>query len=198
MAWRPCDNRGFVPYNSGDMAVVHDRCVCLRKTEFSETSQIVTLFSRTYGILPLIAKGAHRQTKAGASKFSGGIDYLDAGEAGFSHDPARDLPPLTDWHLTEGHQSLRHHLRSIYLGLYSAELVNRLIEEHDPHPELFDRLEATLSDLATPRREEIFLAFELDLLRESGYLPEVFACVNCENPGRWPWRRLGFRPAGVA
>src|SRR6185437_2382142 len=72
-------------------------------------------------------------------------------------------------------------LRGIYLGLYAAEMIDRLIEEHDPHAELFDRLQATLPDLATARREETFLAFELDLLRESGYLPELLACVSCGN-----------------
>jgi DNA repair protein RecO (recombination protein O) len=91
----------------------------------------------------------------------------------------KDLPPLTEWGLREGHLSLRQNLRGIYLGLYSAELVTRLIEEHDPHADLFDRLERTIPELATPRREQAFLAFQLDLLRESGYLPELFACVSC-------------------
>lgn len=161
------------------MALVHDRCICLRKTEFSETSQILTLFSREHGITRVIAKGAHRRTKAGASKFDGGIDFLDVGQAVFSHDPARDLVPLTEWSLREGHLTLRASLRGIYLGLYAGELVSRLIEEHDPHPELFDRLESALPELATPRREEAFLAFEMDLLRESGYLAELFNCVAC-------------------
>lgn len=161
------------------MALVHDRCICLKKTEFSETSQILTLFSRQHGITRVIAKGAHRRTKAGASKFDGGIDFLDLGQAVFSHDPARDLVPLTEWSLREGHLGLRRSLRGIYLGLYAAELVGRLIEEHDPHPELFDRLEFTLPELATLRREESFLAFEMDLLRESGYLAELFSCVSC-------------------
>ena len=161
------------------MALVSDRCICLRKTEFSETSQILTLFSRAHGVTRVIAKGAHRRTKAGASKFDGGIDFLDVGEAVFSHDPARELTPLTEWKLQEGHLALRTTLRGIYLGLYAAELVGRLIEEHDPHPELFDRLERTLPELATARREEAFLAFELDLLRESGYLAELFCCVSC-------------------
>lgn len=164
------------------MPLVNDRCICLRKVEYSETSQILTIFSRTHGILRVIAKGAHRRTKAGASKFDGGLDLLDLGEAVFSHDPARDLPPLTEWHLTEGHLALRQNLRGIYLGLYAAELVARLFEEHDPHPELFDRLEAVLSDLATPRREQAFLAFQLDLLRESGYLAELFNCSFCGQP----------------
>jgi DNA repair protein RecO (recombination protein O) len=161
------------------MALVHDRCICLRKTEFSETSQILTLFSREHGITRVIAKGAHRRTKAGASKFDGGVDFLDVGDAVFSHDPARDLVPLTEWSLREGHLALRKSLRGIFLGLYAGELVSRLIEEHDAHAELFDRLEQTLPELATARREEAFLAFELDLLRESGYLAELFNCVSC-------------------
>jgi DNA repair protein RecO (recombination protein O) len=161
------------------MPLVHDRCICLRKTEYSETSQILTLFSREHGLTRVIAKGAHRRTKAGASKFDGGIDLLDVGEAVFSHDLSRDLPPLTEWSLREGHLEMRKSLRGIHLGLYSAELVSRLIEEHDPHPQLFDRLEVTLPELASTRQEESFLSFQLDLLRESGYLAELFACVCC-------------------
>ena len=155
------------------MPLVRDRCICLRRTEYSETSQILTLFSRAHGIVRAIAKGAHRRTKAGASKFDGGVDLLDTGDAVFTHDPGKDLATLTEWSLREGHLGLRTTLRGMYLGLYAAELVGRLVEEHDPHPELFDRLDATLGELATPRAEEAFLAFELDLLRETGYLAEL-------------------------
>src|ERR1700729_4343182 len=100
------------------MPLVHDRCICLRKTEYSETSQILTLFSREHGMLRVIAKGAHRGTKAGASKFDGGLDLLDVGDGVFIHMRARDLPPLTGWGLREGNLSLRSQLRGIYLGLY--------------------------------------------------------------------------------
>ena len=161
------------------MPLVSDRCICLNKTEYSETSQILTLFAREHGITRTIAKGAHRRTKAGASKFGGGVDLLEVGEAVFSHDPARDLVPLTEWNLVEGHLALRSNLRGMYLGLYGAELIGRLFEEHDPHPELFDRFERAIPELAGPRREEIFLAFELDLLRESGYIAELFRCASC-------------------
>src|SRR3954471_19513804 len=159
--------------------LVSDSCLCLRKTEYSETSQILTLFSRNHGLLRVIAKGAHRTTKAGASKFGGGIDLLDVGDAVFTLDLEKQLGTLTEWRLIEGHLELRRNLRAIYLGQYAAELVGFLIEEHDAHPELFDRLEQTLSDLATARLEEAFLAFQLDLLRETGYLAEMTACVAC-------------------
>ena len=163
------------------MPLSSDRCVCLRKVEYSETSQILTLFGRNHGLMRVIAKGAHRTTKAGASKFGGGIDLLDLGEAVFTLDLEKELGTLTEWKLVEGHLELRRSLRPMYLAQYAAELVSFLIEEHDPHPELFDRMEQTLAELASPRVEESFLAFELDLLRETGYLAELASCVSCSS-----------------
>ena len=127
----------------------------------------------------MIAKGAHRRTKQGSSKFDGGVDLLDVGEAVFSQRLDKDLGLLTEWSLREGHLEIRKSLRAMYLGLYAAELMSLLFEEHDAHPDIYDRLELVLLELATPRVEEAFLAFELDLLRESGYLPETSACVGC-------------------
>ena len=161
------------------MALARDRCICLRKIDYSETSQILALFAREHGLLRVIAKGAHRRTKAGASKFDGGLDLLDLGDAVFTFDPGRELNLLTEWHLLEGHLDLRRSLRGVYLAQYAGELTSMLFEEHDAHPALFDRLVQTLPELATPRAEETFLAFELDLLRESGYLPELSGCAEC-------------------
>lgn len=161
------------------MPLANDRCICLRKVEYSESSQILTLFSREHGLLRAIAKGAHRRTKQGASKFDGGADLLEIGQAVFTHDPNRDLETLTEWGLREGHLGLRKNLRAMYLGQYAGELCSLLIEEHDPHPALYDLLEQTLVELESERLEEAFLAFQLDLLRETGYLPELAGCVAC-------------------
>jgi len=169
------------------MALARDRGICLRKTEYSETSQILVLMTREHGLLRVIAKGAHRRTKAGASKFDGGADLLDLGDAVFTDNTSKDLATLCEWSLRDGHLPLRKSLRGMYLAQYAAELASMLFEEHDAHPVLFDRLMATLPELATDRREETFLAFELDLLRESGYLPELNQCVECGQPmGKGP------------
>ena len=175
------------------MSVVTDRAICLRLNDFSETSQVVTLFTRRFGRVKMIAKGSRRRTKAGASAFDGGLDVLDAGEAVFRHKPEADLSLLTAWKLTDGHLGLRRSLRPIHLGLYAAELVDRLIEEHDAHPGLFDAFARLLDDLATPAAEEAFLAFQVDLLRETGDLPELAACTRCgQVPG--PGERRWFSP----
>ena len=161
------------------MPLASDRSLCLNRIEYSETSQILTLFSRNHGIVRVLAKGAHRRTKAGASRFDGGLDLLDLGQAVFTDDPKADLATLTEWKLLDGHLALRQTLRGLRLGLYAIELVSLLIEIRDPHPELFDRLASTVPELATDKREEAMLAWELDLLKESGYLPELFVCASC-------------------
>ena len=163
------------------MAFKHDRAICLRKVEFSETSQILLLFTRDHGLQRVIAKGAHRRTKAGSSKFDGGIDLLEVGMAVFSQKLDKDLGLLTEWSLREGHPLLRQNLRSMHLGLYAAELTGLVFEEHDPHPEVFDRLEHTLMEIGSPRTEESFLSYQLYLIRESGYFPELGGCVNCQH-----------------
>ncbi len=165
------------------MPLARDSCVCLRKVDYSETSQILQLFSREHGLVRVIAKGAHRRTKAGSSKFDGGLDLLDVGDAVFIYDASKELQTLTEWHLNDGHPQLRSNLRGLHLAMYVGELCSGLFEEHDPHQSLFDRLLVGIADMGTARQEEAFLALELDLLRESGYLPELSVCVECGRNG---------------
>lgn len=161
------------------MALRADRCICLRRIEFSETSQVLALLGRQHGLFRVIVKGAHRRTKAGASRFDGGVDLLDEGDAVMTDPAERELAILTEWKLTDGHLELRRDLRPIYLGLYAAEWISLLLQENDAHPEVFDLLAWLLRQLPTLHAEESFVAFELELLRASGFLPELAACVQC-------------------
>lgn len=176
------------------MPLVRDSAVCLRVSPYSESSQIVTLFCREYGRIRLIAKGALRRTKAGKSKFDGGLDLLDSGLAIFSHAPEKDLSLLTEWQLRDGHLALRKNLRATYLGLYAGELIDRLIEEHDAHPKLFDQFERLLLRLpGDDVRESVSLAFQLNLLRQTGVLPDFSRCIGGATPSRA--RQLAFVPS---
>lgn len=159
-----------------------DSAICLRLVPYSETSQIVTLLTREHGLLRLIAKGAHRRTKAGAGKFDGGLDLLDLGNAVFSAPTDRNLGLLTEWKLLDGHLGLRRSLRALRLALLVAEIVPLLLEEHDPHPALFERVVATVAALSGASLEESSLAFLLDLLAASGFLPELSHCCTCRQP----------------
>jgi DNA repair protein RecO (recombination protein O) len=163
------------------MGPLKDDAVVLRLTEYSETSQIVTLFTGGYGLLRLIAKGVRRGTR---KRFAVGLDLLELGEAGFllPHGDAQ-LGTLTDWAQRDAFAGLRRELLRLYGALYAVELVASLTEEADPHPGLFTALVGTLRGLAGTEPAAPFLpAFQSDLLQAIGYAPNLEQCMECSRP----------------
>ena len=163
------------------MGPLKDEAVVVRLTEFSETSQIVSVFSIGHGQLRLIAKGARRSTK---QRFAAGLDLLELGEVGFipAHGDAQ-LGTLTEWVQRDAFAGLRRELVRLYAGLYAVELVAYLTEEGDPHPELFRALVETLRALGGDApAAPLVPAFQSDLLRAIGYAPNLEQCMGCGRP----------------
>lgn len=165
--------------NAGNaMTPLKDHAIVLRLTEYSETSQIVTLLAAERGLLRLIAKGARRSTR---QRFATGLDLLERGELGYV--PARgdaQLGTLTDWHQRETYGGLRRELVRLQAALYAIELVAGLLEEDDPHPELYPALERLLTGLSgADAPAELVPTFQAALLRAIGYAPNLQECVSC-------------------
>ena len=161
-----------------------DDALCLRVTDFSETSQIVALLTRTHGLLPLIAKGSKRQTKK--STMSGPLDLLTSGQVVFIPAKASaELGTLAAWELLNHRTQLRTDLPALNAAMLAAEITTHLLHPHDPHPPLFDELEATLQLLGgggTPQRTRALVAYAKSALEESGYAPQFDACLICHKP----------------
>lgn len=169
------------------MSIASDHALVIRLTEYSETSQIVTLFSRAHGQVRLIGKGLRRGTR---KRPAVGLDLLEAGEVAFA--PAREhagLGVLTEWLQSESFSGLRRSLPRLYGGLYLAELLATLTVEADPNPALFDHALATLGALAgdAPAADTL-VAFQRAMLEDIGFQPNLEGCVICGKP----------RPAGRA
>lgn len=163
------------------MAALKDQAVCLLRRNYSETSQIITLFGREHGKIRALAKGS-RRAKSG---FSGGVDLLTAGEVMFS--PPRNessLGLLTEFELNDAFSHLRRNLTAQYAALAGAEQLAALTEDLDPHPQLFQALSEFLKELSQPDNALIALVrFELALLTEVGLGPVWQKCCLCSgNP----------------
>lgn len=166
------------------MAVAHDQGICIRHWDFSETSQTVTLFGRVRGLVRGLAKGSKRERGA----FDGGIDLLSRGEFGVIPKPGKDLATLTEWGLLESFPRLRSDLAANRMAFLMADLVGRMLQPDDPHPALYDRLVVALRTIGAARdRDEpppdggtALLAFQWELLRETGYLPSIDVAPDVE------------------
>ena len=160
------------------MALIKDTAIVLRRLDYSETSQVLAVFTRLHGQQRLIAKGIKRGTK---KRVAVGVDLLELGRVVFSQRPGKEatLSTLTEWHQEEAFAHLRRDLSRCYAAQYAAEVTSQLTEVHDPHPALFDALRRLLSELAHAAALPALVDFLWLLLKEIGLRPELSTCVNC-------------------
>jgi DNA repair protein RecO (recombination protein O) len=173
------------------MPAITDKAICIRRWDYSETSLTVSLFLRNHGVVRGMAKGAKRPRGG----FEGGIDLLTLGQVAAIITPARDLATVTQWRVLDTFRALREHLGANRAGIYMADLIHQMLTEHDPHPRLFDALQAALSGLDDLRRvEQTLLRFEWMVLLETGFRPQLDR--DAETGGELPssTETLGFSP----
>jgi len=176
-----------------------DRAVCLRKTDYSETSQVVTLFTRSYGKVPAMAKGAKR-TK---SPFDGPIEIFSFGDIVFSPPASQKLATLTQFEQKPVFIGLTSRLYNLNCAFFAAELLDKFTHDHDPHPELFDSFTQFLTDIQHIKNGfealGLFIIFQLTLLSEVGTKPILSACTGCKTPfdESWPHAYFTSQAGGI-
>ena len=131
----------------------------LHRYDWSESSLIVDLFTRTQGRVAVVAKGAkkpHSNLRAVLLPFQRinvSLGRLPEGEG------AGDIQTLRQAEWAGGPAMLTG--AALFSGFYLNELLMKLLARHDPHPALFDAYAQTLPGL------------ELTLLQEIGLLPDL-------------------------
>jgi len=160
-----------------------DTAICIRTTDFSETSQIVTFFSREHGKINVIAKGSKRPKSA----FGGTIEIFSCGEIVFTDSDKEKLSTLTEFEPNYGESTqagLHKNLFVLNCCFFAAELLNKLTHDYDSHPELFDSFLQFLQDAKGEKNNEQMLAllifFQLTLLKKIGLQPILNSCANCK------------------
>lgn len=143
------------------MRVELNACRVLHRRAWRDTSVIVDAFSREHGRVALVAKGA----RAAKSRWRGLLEPLAGLDLAWSG--RGEL-----YTLTNAEPRTRNTLSGNALmgGFYACELLMRLTARDDPHPPLYDSLDALLDGLAVGAPAIVALRFfERDLLDELGY-----------------------------
>ena len=163
-----------------------DHAICISALDYSETSQIVTLFTRATGKISAIAKGSKRPKSA----FDGPIEVFSYGEIVFSDSSREKLVTLTEFQQKPAFICTADNLFALNCCLFGAELLNSLTNEYDPHPQLFDGFLQFLQDTSEKQKAlPLLILFQLTLLREIGLMPILNACANCKT--RYEQRAVG-------
>lgn len=134
----------------------------LHSYPWRETSLIVDVFSRDYGRVALVAKGARRPRSA----LRGVLMAFQPLLVGWSGGGEVKTLVRAEW---QGGQPLLSG-RALLYGYYLNELLVRLSAREDPHPALFGAYASALHALVRQSSAAPLLrGFELALLRELGY-----------------------------
>ena len=162
------------------MALEKADAIVIRLAEFSESSRVVTFFSREFGKFPALAKGAKRLK----GPFDAAIDLLSRCRVVFIRKSSDSLDLLTEARLVSRFQPVRTNLNSLYGGYYVADLLSGMTEEYDVSPEIFDLATETLTKLTLDDTDTLsaVVQFEVGLLRYSGLLGSLSECVVCGEP----------------
>lgn len=159
------------------MSLENAQALVIRGYDFSETSRVAILWTREFGRVAALAKGARRLRSA----FESSLDLLNVCDIVLIRKTSGAMDLLTEAKVRERFPRLRSDLPAWYVGQYVAELLGDWTTDHDPHPVLFDEAVGTLRDLGEmPKQTGPRTArFELVLLKELGYGPALEHCAAC-------------------
>jgi DNA repair protein RecO (recombination protein O) len=167
------------------MSMEKTDAVIIRLADFSETSRVVTFFTRDFGRISALAKGGKRLK----GPFDAALDLLSVCEILFLRKSSGGLDILTEARLISRFKPQGRELIRFYGGYYVAELLSGLTAEVDPHPQLYRESIQTLARLQETDPKITILRFELATLREIGQLPAFDVCVGCgrtaDSGGTW-------------
>jgi DNA repair protein RecO (recombination protein O) len=146
----------------------------LRKRIAGEADVISTLLTREHGKLEVVARGARRLT----SKLMGHLEPLTLLRVSLAR--GRSLDVISEAEVITAFQSVKNDYQTTARALYVAELADGFSATEAPNPELFSLTLQTLESVATHPTSDLRLRyFDLHLLNLSGFLPELYCCINC-------------------
>ncbi|HMK50978.1 MAG TPA: DNA repair protein RecO [Thermodesulfobacteriota bacterium] len=162
------------------MPLFKTNAIVIRSLNYSESDKIVTFFTKDFGKLKGIAKGARRSKK----RFQNALSLFSHLRLIFFDKEGLGLVRAESCDILHSFPRIREDLRKILYGNYYLELVNEMAEEREASREAFELLLCFLLNLETmaPQEEQLRL-FEIRMLSLFGYQPNMTRCGLCKKGG---------------
>ena len=151
--------------------------IIIKKIKLGEADRILTLYTPHLGKIQAVAKGVRRPR----SKLSGHLELITHSQVSLAR--GRNLDTITGSQTIDSFLPLKSDLWLTSCALYVTELINQFTADHIENYPLFQLLLETMHRLCQARDIELVLHyFELHLLDEVGYRPQLQQCVSCHSP----------------
>ncbi|HWP82672.1 MAG TPA: DNA repair protein RecO [Bacteroidota bacterium] len=151
--------------------------IVLRSMRYRDTSKIVTFYTRRYGKVNGIAKGA-RDLK---SKFGAALEPMSLVSLVMYKKENRDLHLISHCDLVEQFKSVGEDMEKMTVGMSVIELLNQVTHDEEENAVLFDLLRHTFEalELAEHNVMNLFFAFQIRLGAIHGFALSIDTCLIC-------------------
>jgi DNA repair protein RecO (recombination protein O) len=154
--------------------VYQTEAIIIKRLNLGEADRILTLYTPDYGKVKAVAKGSRRPK----SKLGGHVELLTHSILLLAR--GRNLDIITQAQTINCFLPLKDDLKRMSYGLYISELIDSFTEERIENREIFRLTCDTLQQLTQTATAGITLRyFELRLLDNSGYRPQLKKCASC-------------------
>lgn len=141
--------------------------IVLARKNFGEADRILSIYTKKFGRVSLIAKGTRRPK----SKKRGHIEVFN--HIKFQAVVGHGIDLMTEAEVIDDFSEVRSSLKKISLAYYLSEIVGRTTHEGEANDELFDLILLALTKLkSTKSLRKLRLDFIVDLLVILGFWPE--------------------------
>ena len=159
--------------------------IVLRQHSLGEADRILTLLTPTFGKLDVKARGVRKTS----SRMTGHLQPLTRIATQLAQSRS-GIDVVAGCQSLETFITMREDLQRLSRGLYAAELVYRFAAERVEAYATYQLLLETLRRLDTPETSEEskldagLRYFEMRLLDQAGFRPQLDRCVTCDQPLR--------------
>ena len=151
--------------------------IIIKKTKLGEADSILTLYTPHIGKIQGFAKSLRKPK----SKLAGHLELLTYSQVSLAR--GKSLGTITGSQTIKTFLPLKSDLWLSSCALYVIELVNQFTADHIENSPLFQLLLETMHRLCWGGDSELVLrCFEVNLLNEVGYRPQLQRCVSCRSP----------------
>ena len=148
--------------------------IVIGRTNFGEADRIVRLITPEHGKLSAVAKGVRRIR----SRSGGHLELFS--NVALTLAKGRNLDVVTSAQLAWYPHALAANYQHLGLAFMTAGMIDRLVEENHPQPDIYELTGEMLHLLEEGRGGKLpELWFKLRLLQLLGYRPELSACLAC-------------------
>ena len=150
------------------------RGVVIKRINYGEADKILTIFTERFGKVKAIAKGVRKIS----SKMAGNLEPFNL--INLQLHEGKTFFTVTGAEIVECYDCDRQ-LSISSRAVYTAEIIDKIFAEEEKNITAFELLIESLRNIAKSKNGLVLRLFELKILEQAGFRPDLEHCAHCKN-----------------